>query len=202
MSEESFLLGSLDEDKSKKLAQVLSNDTSRKILDYLTKKDMMTETQISKELKIPLSTAHYNMSLLLKAKLVNNEHFTYSEKGKKIVHYSLSNKYVIIAPKKSPEFLKKLQEFLPVLLIMSTISMGIKYYFSNFFQVKNLARAPMLASDMIESEGATLAVKSAEEIVTTPILNQDFALWFLAGSIATIMVYLIWSNIIYKNKTQ
>jgi|SaaInlStandDraft_4_1057021.scaffolds.fasta_scaffold24018_3 DNA-binding transcriptional ArsR family regulator len=202
MSEESFLLVSLDEDKSKKLAQVLSNDTSRKILDYLTKKDMMTETQISKELKIPLSTAHYNMSLLLKAKLVNNEHFTYSEKGKKIVHYSLSNKYVIIAPKKSPEFLKKLQEFLPVLLIMSTISMGIKYYFSNFFQVKNLARAPMLASDMIESEGATLAVKSAEEIVTTPILNQDFALWFLAGSIATIMVYLIWSNIIYKNKTQ
>ena len=133
MSEESFLLVSLDEDKSKKLAQVLSNDTSRKILDYLTKKDMMTETQISKELKIPLSTAHYNMSLLLKAKLVKNEHFTYSEKGKIIVHYSFSNNYVIIAPKKSPEFLKKLQEFLPVLLIMSTISMGIKYYFSNFY---------------------------------------------------------------------
>ena len=96
MTEESFLMVSLDEEKSKKLAQVLSNDTARKILDILSKQDMMTETQVAKELTIPLSTAHYNLSLLIKSDLINDNHFTYSEKGKKIIHYQLSNKYVII----------------------------------------------------------------------------------------------------------
>lgn len=200
MSDESFLLVSLDEEKSKKLAQVLSNDTSRKILDLLSKNEMMTETQISKELKIPLSTTHYNMSLLLKAKLANDEHYTYSEKGKKIVHYSLSNKYVIIAPKKSPEFLKKLQEFLPVLLIISSISIGIKYYFSNLSHVQGLARAPMYAADMVEEEAAGFAVKAMEQVTSTPVTNQEFALWFLLGSIATILIYLLWSTFIYKKK--
>ena len=94
MTDESFLLVSLDEDKSKKLAQVLSNDTARKILDLMSTKEYVTETELSKQLKIPLSTAHYNMGLLVKAKLVNDDHYTYSKKGKKINHYSLSNKYV------------------------------------------------------------------------------------------------------------
>ena len=36
MTDESFLLVSLREEKAKKLAQVLSNDTARKILDDLS----------------------------------------------------------------------------------------------------------------------------------------------------------------------
>ena len=75
MAEESFLLVSLEEEKSKKLAQVLSNDTSRKILDLLSKKDLLTETDISKELSLPLSTVHYNLSHLVTSGLVSDENF-------------------------------------------------------------------------------------------------------------------------------
>mgnify|MGYP001606047112 CR=1 FL=1 len=38
-NKETFVLVSLEEEKSKKLAQVISNTTSRKILDYLSEKD-------------------------------------------------------------------------------------------------------------------------------------------------------------------
>ena len=152
MADESFLMVSLDEDKSKKLAQVLSNDTSRKILDLLSKKDLMTETQIAKELNIPLSTAHYNLNLLVKSDLVNDDQFTYSKKGKKINHYSLSNKYVIIAPKKSSKIFDKLKDFLPIVLISGLASLVIKYFSEANLKISNIAAGR--STDLIQNEFA------------------------------------------------
>jgi len=110
MPEDPFLLVSLEESESKELAKVISNKTSRKILDLLSKKDA-TETQIAKDLKLPLSTVHYNLQHLLKANLVKVDEFHYSEKGKEVNHYSLANKLIIIAPKKTSResFMQKLK---------------------------------------------------------------------------------------------
>ena len=71
---ETFLMVSLEEDKAKKLAQVLSNDTSRKILDHLSNKKA-TETELSKELNLPISTVHYNLRHLLASRLVEAGEF-------------------------------------------------------------------------------------------------------------------------------
>ena len=57
----------------------------------------------------------------MKSKLINDDHFTYSEKGKKVNHYSLANKYVIIAPKKSEALFDRLKEFLPIIFITGAI---------------------------------------------------------------------------------
>ena len=89
MAKENFLLVSLKESEAKKLAQVISNDTSRKILDFLAGIKDATETDIAKNLDTPLSTVHYNIQALLKAKLVQADEFHYSEKGKEVNHYSL-----------------------------------------------------------------------------------------------------------------
>jgi DNA-binding transcriptional ArsR family regulator len=61
MASEKFLLVSLKEDEAKKLAQVISNDTSRKILDFLASRKDATETEIATHLEMPLSTTHYNL---------------------------------------------------------------------------------------------------------------------------------------------
>ena len=97
MAEEKFILLSLEEKKSKELAQVISSNTSRKILDLLAKKEY-SETDIAKELNIPLSTVHYNTQLLLKNNLIEIKDFLWSEKGKKIQLYRLANKLIIIHP--------------------------------------------------------------------------------------------------------
>jgi DNA-binding transcriptional ArsR family regulator len=111
---QTFLMVSLEEDKAKKLAQVISNDTSRKILDHLANKKA-SETELAKELSLPISTVHYNLKALLETKLVEATEFHYSEKGKEVLHYSLANKYVIIAPKAVTESFKdKLKNLLPV----------------------------------------------------------------------------------------
>jgi DNA-binding transcriptional ArsR family regulator len=197
MGDEPYLLVSLDEEKSKSLAQVLSNDTARKILDHLSKKEHATETDISKDLKVPLSTVHYNLDLLVKADLVSNEQFTYSEKGKQIVHYALSNKYVIIAPKRTQQLMDKLKQFLPVLLITTGISLGIKYFMGSQPQPLMYAAAPMLQKSAADtSEALATGMRVAAE---TPITQtQEFAVWFLFGSVAALVIYFVWAEIILK----
>ncbi len=117
MAEEKFMMVSLNEDQAKKIAQVLSNPTSTKILDELTKKEY-TESELSKKLKIPISTVHYNLQQLQKAKLVVVEEFHYSDKGREINHYKLANKYIIIAPQEEKDsLLSRLKGLLPVTLL-------------------------------------------------------------------------------------
>ncbi|HJX06256.1 MAG TPA: helix-turn-helix domain-containing protein, partial [Candidatus Nanoarchaeia archaeon] len=123
MPKDPFLLVSLEENESKALAQVISNDTARKILDFLSKHESATESDISKKLDVPLSTVHYNLQALSKANLVKAEEFHYSEKGKEVLHYSLANKLIIIAPKKTSteSFKDKLKSILPVAIIVLAV---------------------------------------------------------------------------------
>jgi len=196
MADESFLLISLDEQKSKSLAQVLSNDTARKILDYLSKVDHATETDISKVLKVPLSTVHYNLDLLVKSDLVSNEKFTYSEKGKEIIHYSLSNKYVIIAPKKTELLMEKLKQFLPVVLITTGVSLLIKYIWPVLTNAPIAQKRLMAASAPLMEESADMALKA---MPSQPVMQtQEFAVWFLFGSVFALLIYFVWAEIILK----
>jgi DNA-binding transcriptional ArsR family regulator len=200
MKEESFLLVSLEEDKAKQLAQVLSNDTARKILDYLSKVEHATETDISKKMKLPLSTVHYNLQQLAKSNLVSDEHFNYSEKGKKIIHYSLSNKYVIIAPKKTDILKEKIKQFLPVVLITTMTAVFIKYFrpVTNTFAKTGALQA---ATDTaVEESGEMLARAAAEPVVNTMASNQEFAVWFLFGSMFALLLYFIWTEVVLKKR--
>ena len=54
MTKQSFLLVSLKEDKAKELAQVIANESCRKILDYLSEKQDTTETELAKKLSFPI----------------------------------------------------------------------------------------------------------------------------------------------------
>ena len=86
MAKEKFLLLSLSESKTKELAQAVSNDTCRKILDYLADKEA-SESELASKLDIPISTVHYNLQQLQKGGLVVVEEYHYSEKGKEVNHY-------------------------------------------------------------------------------------------------------------------
>ena len=85
---------SLKESKTKKLAQVITNDTSVKILDFLANRDNATETEIANALKAPISTVHYNLQALMDTRMVKWDEFHYSEKGKEVRHYTLANRYI------------------------------------------------------------------------------------------------------------
>ena len=97
MSKSNFLLVDLNESKTKKLAETITSDTSRKILNYLAEKEQDTETKIAEQLLLPISTVHYHLQKLQEAGLILVEEFHYSPKGREVNHYKLANKYIIIA---------------------------------------------------------------------------------------------------------
>ncbi len=204
MSDKSFLLVSLKESQSKKLAQVISNDSCRKILDFLANNEGKTETEISKKLNIPLSTVHYNLQHLLESKLVEADEFHYSEKGKEVLHFKLSNKYIIIAPREDASVMDKLKKFLPAIGIIAAISAGmhiITRFFSSAgsFTVQKASfaatRVGEMAADSVMADAAAPSAEVVTTVTQTPWFHTHFALWFLYGGLFVILLFFIWELI-------
>ncbi len=204
MTEESFMLVSLKEDKAKKLAQVISNETCRKILDFLSKGET-TESDLSKQLNIPISTVHYNLHHLVENKLVIAEEFHYSQKGKEILHYKLANKLIIIAPADAnPSLIEKLKSFLPigVIILTATFTIGLVSKFfskvSNSSGINSFKAAAMDSQARILPESAnTLMASAPTEQLTTyqsfwSLINlNSMAIWFFIGAIFALTMYFV-----------
>ncbi len=213
-NKETFLLVSLQEPKAKKLAQVMSNESCRKILDYLANVEDATETKISKELKIPISTVHYNLTHLEKGGLVDIEEFHYSEKGKEVNHYKLANKFIIISPKSTEsvkeKLIKRLGSLLPAMLVTVLVG-GVVQVFSS------MRSTVFGAADMVVPVAKQVAVEKSAEVMMTvapeaadagvdvlessaPIAVQSIShsmmqypgYWFIAGVVCFVIVYIIW----------
>jgi predicted transcriptional regulator len=204
MTSKNFLLVSLEDNQAKELAQIVSNDICRRILDCLATKEA-TETEISKSLNIPLSTVHYNLKQLVKSGIVKAGEFHYSEKGREVLHYSLANKYIIIAPKSTATegLANKLRRILPAVAIVA-LTGGI-------IQLFNVFKAPVLAgtalsvpAPMVERTVTDTAFQKTAEAITTgagPVAQTattaapPVALWFLAGALFALVIYLAYDLI-------
>ena len=188
MPKKNFILLSMEDNKIKKISNVISNDSCRKILDYLSNKEA-TESELSSKLNIPISTVHYNLQQLKETGLIDADEYHYSEKGKEVSHYRLANKYIIITPKKTQGIKEKLRSILPVVLIVSGAALILQLV-SKYFKAQIAPQAGMMSakSAMIESGAPSIAQDAMQAPVSTA---TSIALWFFAGALFALAVYLI-----------
>lgn len=172
MSKEKFLLLSLKEEKAKKIANAISNPSCRQILDYMAEKDDVTETQIAKELNLPISTVHYNLQNLIKAGIIKAEEYHYSQKGREVNHYKLANRYIIIAPKTTYGIKEKLKTILPVVLL-TALGAGFIQIFSKYFVRGGFTKQLTTVKETVVREAIVGAEKAVDKSVT------------IAGEVAT-----------------
>ena len=134
-----FVLVDLSDPKAKELSEVISSGTSRKILDYMAEIEKTTETEVSKSLKVAASTVHYHITKLVEAGMIESVGFTYSTKGREVMHYSLANKYIIIAPKKTniKGLAARLKGILPALGVVAIVGGLIDYVVGSARFAKN-----------------------------------------------------------------
>ena len=182
---ETFVLVSLEEEKAKKLAEVLSNDTARRILDLLAQGES-SALDISKKLNVPLPTVLYNLNSLVKSSLVETKEFVWSTKGKEINIYTLARKYIVIAPSGAKGIKNQLKNILPATLVSFGLSV-ILY-----------AASKMQKTQSISLKTADLAQEASMTLVATPpavsqnAFNlQQFSIYFFLGSIFAILAYVI-----------
>ena len=184
MNSEKFLMFNLEDDSSKKLGEIISNETARKILNLVAEKEL-SQGDISRELKLPLNTIGYNIEKLLKAGLINEIKSFWSVKGKKIPIYTVARKHIIISPKKT--YPSRIGTIIPVIIVALIFSVFIlfgqgNFARQNFSQDKSL---PMLESVSSVATGASNIVPSSSGL--------EFLDWFLIGIWAVIAGFVVYS---------
>ncbi len=82
LGDEKLLILPLGEE-SKKITQVITNDTARQVIELLADAPL-SASDIAERLKVPLTTVAYNLENLEDVGLVRVERIKYSEKGREV----------------------------------------------------------------------------------------------------------------------
>ena len=104
-------------DESKKITQVITNDTARQIMELLAEQSM-SASDIAKQLDVPLTTIKYNLENLVDVGLVKIERIKYSEKGRQVKVYAPVRKLIVLVPEKlgNASITEVLKKYLGVIL--------------------------------------------------------------------------------------
>lgn len=215
---EKFILMDMNDERSKKISEVLGNKTCKKIIDYLSEVKEASEKDISDKLGVPINTIEYNLKKLIESGLVEKtKNFFWSVKGKKIDMYRLSNKKILISPR---TFVKGIiPAFIGVILTAFGIKvLSDKLNYSSVNQATDVSRAvgsgASQASNAVVSSAPSIAEKVsgvAGSYTPTPVdqlqsvcsninsvINTEVWAWFLLGGLVAILIILLWNQF---NKT-
>lgn len=178
MAKNSFLMLNLKDKKSSEIAKIMSNETSKKILDFLAEHEA-TESQISSRLGLPISTVHYNLEQLIKSGLVVAERFHYSEKGKEVKHYKIANKFILISPSPSAKIPAALKKMFPIALILILISLSTLFVpFGSIFTDKSTSLSESIplyieSRDAADYDFVAGAQPEYEDLEAQEIIQED-----------------------------
>lgn len=195
----------VDLQNAKELIKTISNNTSQLIIDYIKKNKGATATQIVKDLNIPASTVHYNISALVKAKILNDESFHYSSKGKIVSHYELSDQVIVIVPNSNKaDLTTQLKTLLPGIFGLAAIS--VIWIISKIFNSPNISSSANLLDNMTKplanravyettSKAANICVSSSEPNTTAFLVGG-----VIIGVVAIIIGVFLYDLIVRKRK--
>jgi hypothetical protein len=191
MASEKFIMVSLEDEKSKDLANVISNDTSRRILSYLSEKEA-SESDISKALGLPASTVHYNVQHMLKSNLIEVKDFYWSDKGNKVNVYTIAKKFIVIAPR-GTKVNSALKSLIPVALFSLAAAAAIQFVSNNYGRMGAITQgaAKSVPSPVLEQAVMDQSTAGAPQFISHPTLWSNLSLWFLFGAVFAIIIYLI-----------
>lgn len=133
--------------ESRKITQILSNETSLKILELLGEKSM-SASNIAEELNLPLTTVKYNLDSLVESDLVKVKQIKWSQKGRQVKIYESVEKVIVLVPSKNSidelSILNILRKYIGVVGAAFFAAAGIEY-FSAYIQAKRIfdATAPL-----------------------------------------------------------
>ena len=188
----------INDSRAALIAEVLANKTCTKILSMLTEKEM-SEGDLTKALKLPSNTVHYNVQKLVAAGFVEQaQKFFWSTKGKKIIVYKVSNKRVIISPKTS------FKGILPALLGTGIAAFLVKIFASGADVASSVAYsgADYSSAKMAASPSAALATEAygsagsaASDVVVQTVGASGISpwSWFLLGAWAALLIFVIFN---------
>lgn len=170
---ENYISIDLNDPRAKDISEIIGNKTCNKILNLLAEKEL-NESEISEELEIPLNSVDYNIKKLIKSGLIESSKHKWSVRGKKMPEYKLSDKKIIISPRK----LSTKSLVIPALIIGGALTFIVKKITSvkEVINFNSYDASPMMATKEL---APTLASQAVEK---TSFINSLASWeWFLIG---------------------
>lgn len=204
-SDKTSVMIDLDDPRTSEIADVISNKTSKKILEFLSSGEEKSESEISNELGMALNTVHYNVQKLVKSGLVEvAKKKMWSVKGKKIDYYRISNRKIVISPK------KMIKGVIPAIVGTLIVSLGIKFLSGSSSDIVldggTFAKEEMLvrSADSAASALSYSSGRGMSEGVVDSVSNSGFGgdvwLWFLLGALVSLFIYLMWNYFVTSKR--
>lgn len=191
--DEKLLILPLNDKNSKKISQIISNDTARNILEAIASQPL-SASQIAEKLSISLTTVQYNLEKLNDAGLVKVERTKYSEKMKHMKIYAPQRKFIVIVPEKRgrKDVIATLKRYLTV-IAFAVVGSGIIEFFTAM-RTKTPAFEEVTRSIPTKGGGipARDSVASGFDVFAHP------GLWFLFGCLFVILVVFIMRYLRHK----
>ncbi len=168
---ESYISIDLNDPRMKHLSEVFGNESCKKILNLLAEKEL-TETDISKELKMPLNSVDYNIKKLVRAGLIESGSHWWSVKGKKMPSYRVSNKKIVISPRRiSSSFI------VPLVMTVVVGFLGVSKYLGSVAErslTRGIIQTPV--ADVAVNEVSLKTMGAVNEIAGAASIFNDSTL--------------------------
>ena len=189
-----YLLFSLEDESSKNLGEIISSPTCKKIVNLLAEKDL-SESDIARELSLPINTIEYNLKKLLEAGIIEKaKNFFWSRKGRKIDIYKVANKLIVISPKKYSNIYSKIKSIIPVAIISGILTSFIAWYYKKQELAQLTLQKTTEYRDALTQASSSVASSISQAPSDSIQLFSSLSWeWFLAGSLITIIIFLIWN---------
>lgn len=182
----------LNDSRTKNIAEIIGNKTCKKILNLLAEKEL-NESEIADELNIPLNSVDYNIKKLIKSGLIESSKHKWSVRGKRMPSYKISDKKIIISPKRISSNVL----LVPALLVGGAIA----------FVVKKITEVPSVNFDIAQTKEAAGSLMMASPRVASEVVEKTGFVqsiagweWFLIGIWSGIILLSLMSYIKYKNE--
>jgi DNA-binding transcriptional ArsR family regulator len=201
----SSIMIDLDDERSGRIAEVLSNKTAKKILQSLAESEKCG-SELASALRVPLNTVSYNLKKLVDAGLIEkSKKFFWSAKGKKMDYYRVVDKKIVIMPK------RMVKGVLPAVIFAGLAALGIRAWTRARIESGDFVNAVMKGEAFDYGETATRALEASGAVAPQAVsdashgvaglctndvilgIAQSAWLWFMVGALAGLLVYLVWN---------
>lgn len=172
----------LDDPRTSKLADIMSNTTCKQILSLLAEQEL-SESEIAQKLNARLNTVNYNMKKLVGAGLIVPVRSLWSRKGRAVKVYKVSQKKIVISPT------ARLKGIVPAFLVALVGAFGLRAWelSSRIAQDTGLSAQKVAESTSIASYAMPVAV-STESVGGSPLW-----IWFLGGACLALVSIWLWN---------
>ena len=188
------------DERAQKIAKAMASQTASDILSLLAS-GAKSLTDITEQLKIPLTTAKYHAENLLDAGLITIAQTKYSVKGREVKMYALTDQLLIVAPKQTNirSLLLKYTSLFGIVVVGTLTVIGLAPLLAG--QTATEAAAPLMATRDIGGN----AVYTAKALSDTGMgaqgsVTPDIALAFFFGGTFVIFVLLCYEAYLWKKK--